>query len=250
MSIIDTFDVASEEILKPTDISEAMEEFPDTVVVTFHDTILSEVKNMPGAKLLCEMNAGAKLPVYQIRYNGRDIAVYRTLIGGAGSAGLLEEVIAKGGRQFVFFGSCGTLDQSLPAGHLIVPVAAYRDEGVSYHYLPASDYITVDTAGRLASILTEIGVPYTQGKVWTTDAIYRETRNNAAARRNDGCIAVEMECASVMAVGRFRQIPVYQYLYAEDNLDGEAWDRRTMGSVASSTLSRYLQVALEIASRL
>jgi len=78
---------------------------------------------------------------------------------------LLEEVIAKGGKKFVFFGSCGTLDKELPAGHLIVPVAAYRDEGTSYHYAPVSDYIEIETAERVSEILSELNLPHVRVKL-------------------------------------------------------------------------------------
>lgn len=83
----------------------------------------------------------------------------------------------------MFFGSCGSLDKSITGGHLIVPNAAYRDEGTSYHYAPASDYIEIKTAGKLAQIFDEIGVPFIQTKTWTTDGFYRETQNNAAKRK-------------------------------------------------------------------
>ena len=45
-------------------------------------------------------------------------------------------------------------------------------------------------------------LPYILGKVWTTDGFYRETRNNMEKRRAEGCIAVDMECASVMAAAQ------------------------------------------------
>ena len=38
-------------------------------------------------------------------------------------------------------------------------------------------------------------VPYVSGRNWTTDAIYRETPDNIARHRKDGCISVEMEAA-------------------------------------------------------
>ena len=36
--------------------------------------------------------------------------------------------------------------------------------------------------------------------IWTTDGLYRETKNNAAMRRAQGCIAGDMECAALQAV--------------------------------------------------
>jgi uridine phosphorylase len=68
-------------------------------------------------------------------------------------------------------------------------------------------------------------------------------------RKNEGCITVDMECASIMAASQFRGIDLYQYLYAEDNLDSELWDSRTMGKVPKTANEQYLRIALEIAAR-
>lgn len=120
----------------------------------------------------------------------------------------------------LYFGACGSLDQSITGGHLLIPTAAYRDEGTSHHYAPPGDYLDIPSASRLAAVLDEIKVPYLRTRTWTTDAFYRETRRNMEARRAEGCAAVEMECASVMAVAQFRKAEVHQFLYAADCLDG------------------------------
>ena len=39
------------------------------------------------------------------------------------------------------FGTCGVLDRDIEATSIIIPTAALRDEGTSYHYLPASDEV-------------------------------------------------------------------------------------------------------------
>lgn len=247
MSIIDSFDNLSEEILKPTVIIKKVEDFPEIVVVTFKDTVLNIASNMEESVQISELNAGFTIPIYKVRYKGKSIAVYQTLIGGAGSAGCLEEVIAKGGKKFIFFGSCGTLDKDVAAGHFIIPTEAYRDEGTSYHYMPAGDYIKVETSSKLEDIFSKLGLPYITAKTWTTDALYRETRNNMVKRKSEGCLAVDMECASVMAVGQHRNVEIYQFLYSEDTLDGIEWDGRTMGRVTLSTYEIYLKTALEVA---
>ena len=71
-----------------------------------------------------------------------------------------------------------------------------------------------------------------------------------AVLRAEGCIAVDMECASVMAAGQFRGAEIYQFFYADDCLDGEGWDPRTLGARPDSTHAKYLRLALEIAARL
>jgi len=41
---------------------------------------------------------------------------------------------------------------------------------------------------------------------WTTDGLYRETRDKVASRVAEGCLTVEMEAAAFFAVAAFRGI--------------------------------------------
>jgi uridine phosphorylase len=247
--ITNTFDASLDAIINPVAISPPIEGFPDVAVVCFGERVIDALKEHYSAGHVDTMVACVYVPVYKITYEGKDIAVYCTTCGGSATAGLLEEMISKGCRKFVFFGSCGVLNRAIAAKSLIVPSAAYRDEGTSYHYAPPSDYIEVKTAPRLAEILTELELPHVCGKTWTTDAIYRETRGNMEKRKVDGCLAVEMECASIMAVAQFRGVDVYQFLYAADSLDEIEWDARTLGSLPQSQREQYLRIALEVAVR-
>ena len=252
MSLFDTFDPDSEEIVKfelqrsfhPT------EDFPETIIMTFKDKTFWALENLCPTEIVATLREGRDIPIYKLNWNGRSIGIFQTLIGGAGTAGLLEEALAMGAKKVLIYGSCGVLDSALATGHFILPTQAYRDEGTSYHYMPVSDYVDIPTAERLGDIFDELHLPYVKGRVWTTDAFYRETRNNKEMRKADGCIAVDMECASAMAVAQFRGVPVYQFIYAEDCLDGEVWDRRTLGAVPASDYEKYLRIALEVASRL
>jgi uridine phosphorylase len=122
------------------------------------------------------------------------------------------------------------LDSKLDRGHVIIPAKALRDEGTSFHYLEPSRFIEADkkVVRKLEAVLEKNGVPYTIGATWTTDAIFRETRGKVAKRRAEGCITVEMECAAFLAVAKFRQVPLGQYLEAYDDVSGETWDARKM----------------------
>ena len=252
MSLFDTFDPDSEEIVKfelqrsfhPT------QNFPETVIMTFKDKTFCALESLCPTEVIATLREGRDVPIYKLDWNGRGIGIFQTLIGGAGTAGLLEEALAMGAKKVLLYGACGVLDSALAAGHFILPTQAYRDEGTSYHYMPVSDYVDIPTAERLGEIFDELHLPYVKGRVWTTDAFYRETRNNMEKRRADGCIAVDMECASAMAVAQFRGAEVYEFFYAEDSLDGDAWDPRTMGKVPVSDYEKHLRVALEAASRL
>ena len=250
MSIIDTFDNETGAIIDPTQLSPPIDGFPKIAVVTFGDRFIDVLRDEYETKQLGAMRASVTVPIYQINHRGTDIAVYCSTIGGPATAGLFEEMISKGCERFLFFGSCGVLDREITAQSLIIPTAAYRDEGTSYHYAPPGDYIDVPTAVRLAEIFTELNLPHVCGKTWTTDAMYRETRGNMEKRRRDGCITVDMECASIMAVAQFRGVAAYQFFYAADSLDAIEWDMRTLGSMTMDSRAKLLRIALEAAARL
>lgn len=251
MSIIDTFDFEGKEIIRAGDFIKKSENFPKTMIVVFSAKFCSLFLDKYNAtEIGCLNGGGQKYPIYKFEYNGIQLGLFNSVIGGAGACGFLEELIASGAEKFLYFGSCGALDKSIAEGNLLVPVAAYRDEGVSYHYAKASDYLEIKSAPRLAKILKDLNVPYKTTKTWTTDAFYRETDRNLNLRKEEGCSIVEMECASIMSVGQFRQKEVYQFLYAADCLDGSNWDKRMLGNMPEDLRERILVVATEVASRL
>jgi len=251
MSIIDTFDNQSEEIIKPWNVVEKVNGFPEVVIVTFSERIFELLLSYENVEQISNLSTGfIQIPIYKINWGGKEYAVYLSMLGGSASAALMEEVIAKGGRKFLFFGSCGVLDSNIVAGHLIVHTSAYRDEGVSYHYMQISDYVDINTADKLANIFEELDYPYVKTKTWTTAAFYRETKNNMMKRKADGCLVVEMECASLAEVAQFRNVEFYQFLFTEDSLDGVEWDSRIMGKLTKDDRRKYLSIALEVASRI
>jgi uridine phosphorylase len=112
-------------------------------------------------------------------------------------------------------------------GHVVVPTSAVRDEGTSYHYLPPGREAAPSPEGVAAieTALRQHDVPYRLGKTWTTDGLYRETREKTRLRAEEGCLTVEMEAAAFFAVAQFRGVQFAQLLYGGDDLSGE-WDSR------------------------
>lgn len=245
MSILDAFD-DGEALVLPKKLIPKVEGFPSHVIGVFQQQLIEALKKNYRTKIISSVNAGIEIPIYKITENDIDFAVYRSPIGAPTTGGLMEEVIAKGGTKFLFFGACGVLDKDISVGHFILPTDAYREEGMSYHYAAPSDYIEVPTVKALKRAFDKNNIPYITGKTWTTDAFYRETKSKMQARKKEGCIAVEMECAAIMAVARFRGVEAYQYLYAEDTLDGTKWDPRSMGQVQSDVYEKYLSIGLKI----
>lgn len=130
---------------------------------------------------------------------------------------------------------------------IIVPVSAVRDEGTSYHYVAPSPEIEADSHSIqiLENVLKNCGYPYVKGKTWTSDAIYRETIPAIRERRREGCLAAEMECASMLAVSKYRQIPFIQFLYGADNLSSDKWEIRDLNLYGLTNAEKYMVLAFE-----
>lgn len=144
-------------------------------------------------------------------------------------------------------GCCGILNQSIADGKIIIPSSAVRDEGTSYHYVSGSEEISADNLSNEIAVqyLKRTNIPYIVGKVWTTDAIYRETPEAIAERKKQGCIAVEMECSASLAVAKFRNIPIIQFFYGANNLDSDKWEIRDLTDYGLSLSDKYMAIALE-----
>jgi uridine phosphorylase len=222
---------------------------PERAVLCFYSEIVAALP--PEADQVGELQAAhGSHPIWRIRRNGHDVAVFHPGVGAPLAAAFLEEAIVLGARKVVACGGCGVLTPEVPAGQVIVPTEAVRDEGTSFHYLRASRTVEADSAGVAAAqlLLTERSVPFAAGKVWTTDAIYRETRKKVDRRRAEGCLAVEMEAAAFFAVARFREIRFAQLLYGGDDLSGAEWDDR--GWTVSPSRAMTFDLAVELATRL
>jgi uridine phosphorylase len=163
-----------------------------------------------------------------IEYRGSPLAVFYPGQGASLAAVTLERVTAAGCRTVVACGGAGALVADLPLGHVVVVDSAVRDEGTSYHYLPASREVHADAhvVRTMTEVAEEAGVALTVGKTWTTDGFFRETPGKVAKRRGEGCIVVDAEASALLAVAQFRGTTFGQLLYAADDLSGTAWDDR------------------------
>lgn len=76
-----------------------------------------------------------------------------------------------------------------------------------------------------------------------SDAIYQETLSAIRERREEGCIAVEMECDSMLAAAKCRHIPFIQFLYGADNLGSDTWEIRNLNLYGLTNAERYMVLA-------
>ena len=253
MIILEEFDESKEAVVNPTDWIKPVPGMPRVVVSCFaKETFERMVSGFNGERIGETREANMVIPVYKTVCKGIPVGMYMSAVGAPACVSVAEEIFAMGAEVIILFGTCGVLDKEIEDCSILIPDSALRDEGTSFHYVPASEEIAVNPRYRedFEEILQELGCKYTLGKTWASDGIYRETRRKMARRKEAGCICVDMECSAMAALARFRDKEVFQFFYAADNLDGEAWDIRSLENGVNLTeKDRIAELAMELAVR-
>lgn len=162
--ITDTFDNLSPAIINPQMNENAPE--VDACILTFSHVIEKfALANYDCRQIASFWFATGETPIYEIEYAGKKFAFYKTYVGAPSCVGSVEDTLsAIRTKKYIVFGGAGCLDREIAHGKVMIPTQAYRDEGTSYHYAPASDYITVRNADIVARCMEENGIPYVKGK--------------------------------------------------------------------------------------
>lgn len=250
--ITESFDNKSEAKINPKPKENRLK--CDACIITFSNQIEEYVLE----NFKCEKFAELKfvtgpLQVYKLEYKNKVFAFYKTYMGSPTAVGAIEDATEwLDTNKFVMFGGAGCLNKEIAHGKVMIPTFAYRDEGTSYHYAKAEDYIKMKNSEIVAKFMNNNGIPYIEGKTWTTDSFYRETINNIEKRKNDGCISVEMECSAMQAVCDFRGLELYYFLTSGDLLDAPIWDERKKENDLTGTQhdAGHFDIALELACTL
>jgi len=164
--------------------------------------------------------------LYYDRRNPDGYSIVGPFVGAPYAVMLLENLIAWGARQFIFIGWCGAISDPVKIGDIILPTAGYIDEGTSKHYGAAGNpryLVDFPLLAKVRQVLAENNCNFHEGAVWTTDAIYRETRREVAMYQQQGILAVEMEMSALYTVARFRRVDLAGILVVSDELSSSNW---------------------------
>ncbi len=225
------FDEAKEALINPCDIVKRTGRIGcERLVITFFGEVIEEL--LSDGKIEKIKTVIGENPYVIYKFRDCDVLIMHGDLGCPAMGGELEELIAIGVKKVMFCGGGGVLDRETCVGHFLVVEGAIRDDGFSYHYIPASRivYTEKDTRKLICDYLSERGIPHSEGLVWTTDAFFRETRDRIRARREEGAKIVEMEQAGCIAVTQFRGVGYGAIIYGGDDISGDGWDSRSWRS--------------------
>ena len=230
------YDSNSEEVIRPNHGAEQLK-LPEKCVYAFLGEAVDDYAFEAEATVAETFETITRnYPVYIVKQDGMEFCLCAAPLGAPAAAQLMDFLISCGCKKIISTGSCGVLTD-LAENEFLIPVKALRDEGTSYHYLPASRYIELNKNIRdaIEHTLLVQNIPFQECVTWTTDGFFRETQDMVRYRGAEGCTTVEMECAALAACARKRGASFGQILYTADSLaniyahDERDWGRALCG---------------------
>jgi uridine phosphorylase len=220
-----------------------------TVILTF---------TQPDYRALCRLIKAREQPSHiwdcacrPGSWQGEALTVIAPAMGAPYAAMVLEKLIVLGARRVLVLGWCGSLSNQVRIGGLILPNMAIPGDGTSPHYCPEPGGIPPHPGlyDLLAARLQDAEVPWQAGPVWSTDAIYRETRELVKSCQARGILGIDLELAALCAVGRFRGIAVAGLMVVSDELFTFTWQPAQGSQPFRLAREKALHVVLDIAAR-
>ena len=148
--LLTDFDASRQAVINPDMLFSPVPDLPATVVSCFSHVTFERMLDMAAdVRVLAELgDANAKYPIYRGLWQGTPLTFALAMVGAPSCVAMLEELHALGAKRFVVFGNCGVLNQQIRDCGIIIPTAAVRDEGTSFHYAPPSDEIPANPKYR------------------------------------------------------------------------------------------------------
>lgn len=152
-------------------------------------------------------------------YKGKKITVGNGGLYSPDSAFITELLCAGGVDILVRLGSCGALKEDISIGDFILAEKVLRGDGATRYYVD-DDYspsVDEELTSRLEEVFSKEGKIY-RGGVWTTDALFRETKKIVNSYIEKGAVAVDMVTSPFVTVANLYKRRVAVILAVSDNL--------------------------------
>ena len=181
------------------------------VILAFHPALLIKARKLIDNARPARLS-GWLYKCYEGTFQGRRVIIALPFPGSPAAVAALEVLIAMGGEVFIGVGRAGSITSKLRVGDILIPAWGLREEGASFHYIPSMNYVPkpdqelleVLHANALKLIKGRRG-RVVKGGIWTTDAIFRETRDKVIEYSAKGIHGVDMESTALMTVADYRE---------------------------------------------
>ena len=188
--------------------------------------------------------------MYTGEYEGIKITAMNGGMFSANTAITTEIVCNVQAQNLIRLGSCGALREDIKIGDLILATEVIRGDGVTPYYVD-DKFETLPDAGITAALQNaaeKLGVKLHNGKVWSTDALLRETKELVEEKADAGAIAVDMVSSTLLTIAQTYNVKAGSILAVSDNvMTGEMGFTNPAYYIAQSTM---INVALEAVKQL
>jgi uridine phosphorylase len=139
------------------------------------------------------------------------LAGKRVTIGNGGryapdTAMTTELLCAAGAESLIRIGSCGSLQDHVKIGDLVIVTGAIRGEGTTTYYVP-KNFSTVahpDIINALKEAAESMGVRYHLGWIFTTDALFQETPELIQELNQQKISSIDMVTSTFLTIAQLR----------------------------------------------
>jgi len=135
------------------------------------------------------------------------------------SAFVTEFLCVGGINTLVRLGSCGALREDINVGDYILATDIIRGDGATKYYVDENYVSKVDNelTSKIEEVFKSAGTLH-RGGVWTTDALFRETKEIVNPYIEKGAVAVDMVTSPFVTIANIYKRKAAAVLAVSDNL--------------------------------
>ena len=135
----------------------------------------------------------------------------RVTIGNGGrfapDTAMTTEILCAGGAEtLIRIGSCGSLQDHVKIGDLVIVTGAIRGEGTTGYYVPKnfSTLAHPDIVRGLQRAAESLQVRYHLGRIFTTDALFQETPELIQELHEQNVLSIDMVTSTFLTIAQLR----------------------------------------------
>lgn len=135
----------------------------------------------------------------------------RVTVGNGGryapdTAMTTEILCAAGAQSLIRIGSCGSLQDHVKIGDLVIVTGAIRGEGTTSYYVPKNFSTIANSAivEALKAAAESLNVRHHLGWIFTTDALFQETPEMIQELNEQQVISIDMVTSTFLTIAQLR----------------------------------------------
>lgn len=130
----------------------------------------------------------------------------------------------------------------------MIATKAFANDGVAEHYLNGQEFAfcNPELCDAWKSFEQEKGLDSQEAISWTFSAIFKETPKALNQALNKGCDVVEMEIATLYALGADKNVQALTLLVVSDNVKGSGWNPQFKSDLLKTNLHKLADLAVTL----